>query len=1514
MSGRSDLERAADALRRARARILALERADAAPVAIVGVGLRLPGGVDSLDGLWGAIVGRRDLTGPPPPERRAELAGLELGGDGALHGGWLGEVDRFDAPRFGVGEREAATMDPQHRLLLEAAHAAIERAALGEDELARSRTGVYVGLCNNDYAQRLLREPGDPRIDATFGPGNCYSMAAGRIAYAFGLQGPAFAVDAACASSLLAVHLGVQAIRRGECERALCGGANLLLSPNPSLAFARMGVLSPSGRCRAMDAAADGYLRAEGAVILVLEALERARAAGRPIVAVIHGSAARQSGSGSGVVAPNPGAQEAVIQAALRDAGVAPAEVGLLAAFGSGTALGDLAEVTAIERVFAGDRAPLWLALTKPNFGHSEGAAGATSLLLACAALERRTIPPALQERGPSPRLPWAVARLASEARPWGDPRPIAGVSAFGFSGTHVHVIVGAAPGSGESAELDPVVGAAPGSGESADLDPVVGAGRGVGRDRGPNAHSSGDPASHRRGNFAHSGEPVEASEERPKEGASPRAVTPGGVLNARERGPGAPAPRDAAKIDFAHSSHSAGEAARTPDGSLDGPPGPGPQIPAGAASTSPSPGAHASRDRFDGPGPQIPAGAKAPLSARSEPLLRDDAAALAAYLRARPSLPLAGIAATLARGRAREAVVAGVAIDDRDALLADLDRLAAGERLPPPGDDAPAPPEAPRVALPPRTLERRRHWIDHTPAVVAPAPAPLPDLELLRAAPRPARQAAIARALARLLAAPLGRAVDPAASLAELGVDSLLAVDLLARVREAWGLTVFPGELFAQPSVDGLAELLAGLLEGPREASEAEAAAIARTLALGLRRGRPAPADEPPAGRGLPPPIFVLSTPRSGSTLLRAMLGGHPALFAPPELHLLAFADLADWHGALAPDLLHLGLHQALAGLGLDDPAIEAEVAAWVADRRPIPAIYDALRARVAPRHLVDKSPSYCLDRAILDRAERLFPGARYLHLVRHPVPASRSFVERRMGRLLGGDALGGPRAAEAVWTLGNRNLLEFLEAIGPGRSLRIRYEDLVGDPPATLARIARFLEIEDAPAMRDPHARRFPGEERGVIGDPGFYARRGVDPGLADAWLQEPVTEDMSKETVEIAARLGYRIPAAAGDALATITLDPSIAPRGPAPARPPRRILLTGATGFLGPWLLRALLRRTPAEVIALVRAGDDEAARGRLRAALAPLGGVDEIDGGRVQAIAGRLDRPRLGLDDRRWEALAGEVDLVVHNGAAVNFVRGWSELAAINVGGTEEALRLAAAGRPAGFVHVSTKGVFDPAVHDGEGPLREDDPVRTPTDGALGYQRSKWAAEALVRQAGARGLPVAIARPGRIVGDVDDGALPEGDFMVLFLRGCLEVGALPRLSLAIEASPVDVVAAAIAEIAARDRCLGHAHHLTHPRPIDLAEVATITADLGLPLELVDYRRWRERLLERAAGPGSALAPLLSMFPAHEPARIDDRRLARDQTERALEGADVVWPPMEVILRSSLGYMRRRGWIG
>ena len=367
-------------------------------------------------------------------------------------GGFLEDVDRFDPSFFGISPREAVSIDPQQRLLLETTWEAIERAGLPADGLAGSATGVYVGICGNDYQSMMLAR-GVESLDLYTFLGSAHSASVGRLSYWLGLQGPNMAVDTACSSSLVAVHLACQALRSGECTAALAGGVNLLLTPELTVHFSRLRVLSPTGRCHTFSADADGFVRSEGCGMLVLKRLSEAERDGDPILAVIRGSAVNQDGRSQGLAAPNGPAQEAVIRQALAQAGVSPASIGYVETHGTGTPLGDPIEVQALGAVLGEGRAaedPLRIGSVKTNIGHTESAAGVAGLIKVVLALSHARIPRSLHFTEPNPHIAWSElpVRVASEAAPWernGVPRR-AGVSSFGISGTNAHVVLEEAP------------------------------------------------------------------------------------------------------------------------------------------------------------------------------------------------------------------------------------------------------------------------------------------------------------------------------------------------------------------------------------------------------------------------------------------------------------------------------------------------------------------------------------------------------------------------------------------------------------------------------------------------------------------------------------------------------------------------------------------------------------------------------------------------------------------------------------------------------------------------------------------------------------------------------------------------------------------------------------------------------------------------------------------------------------------------------------------------------------
>jgi acyl transferase domain-containing protein/acyl carrier protein len=451
----SPIKRALLAIEELQARLDAVEKARTEPIAIVGAGCRLPGGVHGPESFWRMLCEGVDAIGEVPADRW----GLEAWYDpdpgtpgrmASRFGGFLEDVDGFDAAFFGLSPREAASMDPQQRLLLEVAWEALEDAGLAAERLLGSRTGVYVGMGSADHA--LLQALGGP-LDTYASTGSNLGVAAGRVAYTLGLHGPVLALDAGCASSLVAVHLACQALRNGEADLALAGGVNALLSPYSSVAISQLRALAPDGRCKTFDAAADGFVRGEGCGLVVLKRLSRALADGDPIRAVIRGSAVNHGGRGTGLTAPNVGAQESVIRAALASAGVQPSQVGLVETHGTGTVLGDPIEVEALARVFGPGRPPrqpLVLGAVKTNLGHLEAAAGIAGLLKAAECLRHGEVPANLHLRAPNPHL--ALSALPALLPTRRTPLPpaeggrVAGVSAFGVGGTNAHVVLAEAP------------------------------------------------------------------------------------------------------------------------------------------------------------------------------------------------------------------------------------------------------------------------------------------------------------------------------------------------------------------------------------------------------------------------------------------------------------------------------------------------------------------------------------------------------------------------------------------------------------------------------------------------------------------------------------------------------------------------------------------------------------------------------------------------------------------------------------------------------------------------------------------------------------------------------------------------------------------------------------------------------------------------------------------------------------------------------------------------------------
>jgi acyl transferase domain-containing protein/acyl carrier protein len=427
------------------------------PIAIIGIGCRFPGSTgpqafwqsirDGVDAITEVPADRFDLNRVYDPD--PTIAGKI----NTRWGGFVEQVDQFDPQFFGISPREAARMDPQQRLLLEVTWEALEDAGQVPEKLTGSQIGVFVGISNNDYGRTQFSDLS--RIDAYAGTGNAVSIAANRISYLFDFRGPSIAIDTACSSSLVAVHLACISLRNGESTLALAGGVNLILSPAITMNFTKAGVMAPDGRCKTFDAGANGYVRSEGAGLVVLKPLSRALADGDPIYAVIRGSAVNQDGRSNGLMAPNPLAQEAVLLEAYRRANVSPGEVQYVEAHGTGTLLGDPIEARALGRVLADGRPPGRLCAigsVKTNIGHCEAAAGVAGLIKVALALKHAEIPANLHFQEPNPHIPFdeLPIRVQTKPGPWSaeDGPALAGVSSFGFGGTNAHVVLQQAPNS----------------------------------------------------------------------------------------------------------------------------------------------------------------------------------------------------------------------------------------------------------------------------------------------------------------------------------------------------------------------------------------------------------------------------------------------------------------------------------------------------------------------------------------------------------------------------------------------------------------------------------------------------------------------------------------------------------------------------------------------------------------------------------------------------------------------------------------------------------------------------------------------------------------------------------------------------------------------------------------------------------------------------------------------------------------------------------------------------------
>lgn len=452
------LQRAVFALKETQTRLDAIERKQREPIAIVGMACRFPGGAVDSDSFWKMLCDGVDAIGEIPSDRWNvdDFFDPDPAVPGKMNsrwGGFLDRIDEFDNHFFAISDREAIRMDPQQRILLELTWEALEDAGLPPSTLRGTKVGVFVGIAISEYGMQLSHDY--QQSDAYVSSGNSLCIAANRLSFALGVQGPSLALDTACSSSLVALHLACQAIRRGECDGAMVGGSQVILTPTGTMNVCKAGFSAPDGRVRAFDAEADGYVRSEGAGMVMLKPLSAALQNRDPIHAVIRGSAVNQNGSSNGLTAPSRTAQEQVLREAYRQSCVSPGQVRFVESQGTGTRLGDTIEALALGNVLGRDRtqgSPCLLGALKTNLGHLEAASGIASIMKTVLVLKHGQVPPNLHFQTPNPDIPFDTLQLEVPHRlmTWPDaPHPrIAGVNAFGFGGSNAHVVLEEPPAS----------------------------------------------------------------------------------------------------------------------------------------------------------------------------------------------------------------------------------------------------------------------------------------------------------------------------------------------------------------------------------------------------------------------------------------------------------------------------------------------------------------------------------------------------------------------------------------------------------------------------------------------------------------------------------------------------------------------------------------------------------------------------------------------------------------------------------------------------------------------------------------------------------------------------------------------------------------------------------------------------------------------------------------------------------------------------------------------------------
>ncbi|NGY63509.1 acyltransferase domain-containing protein [Lentzea sp. NEAU-D13] len=1366
------------------------------PVAIVGMACRYPGGVRSPEDLWRVVADEVDAIGPFPGDRGWDLDALyspDPSVSGTCYtrsGGFLHDAAEFDAGFFGISPREALTIDPQQRLLLETSWEAFEDAGIDALSLRRSRTGVFAGVMYNDYGSRFSgRVP--TLLEGHLGIGSAGSVASGRVAYTFGLEGPAVTVDTACSSSLVALHLAVQSLRAGECSLALAGGVALMASPAVFVEFSRQRGLSVDGRCKAFAASADGTGWAEGVGVLLLERLSDARRNGHEVLAVVRGSAVNSDGASNGLTAPNGPSQQRVIRAALAQARLEPSDVDAVEAHGTGTLLGDPIEAQALIAVHGERSRPLWLGSLKSNIGHAQAAAGVGGVIKMVMAMRHGVLPRTLHVDSPSPHVEWSAGsvELLTSARPWPSvdrPRR-AGVSSFGVSGTNAHVILEAA-----SAQ------------ELSDLAEMIGVGT-----RSPQGARQSESIP-----IAQAGEVSLVA----GAGGVRRVAGAGGVLRVAEAG----------EVPLI-----AGVGEVPPVVAAGGVP-----LVVGAGGV-----------------PLVVGAGEVPLvvSARSAKALR------ARIEQVRDLEPTADVAFSLVTTRAmlehRAVVVGGRVVEG----VADVEGEVCFVF---PGQGA--------------------QWVGMARDLIKAEPVFAQRIRECAEALEPEVEWDLFEVLGNAEALERADVVQPA----------LWAVMVsLAHLWRAGG--VEPKAVVGHSQGEIAAAVTAGALsveDGARIVAR-RSKLIARRLA---GRGGMVVVSELPRD----PRLAVAAINGPGSIVvsgdldaIEAVAGKRiPVDYASHSHHVEELRDdLIRVLDGITPKKAAIEFFSTVDEKWLDTTELNAEY--WYRNVRQTVLFESAMRtlADHGYRKFIEISPHPVLTVAV----EQTVEGAAVTGTLHRDDGGPDRFV-RALGEAF-------VRGVEVDWagmfpgarkvklpTYPFQRRRYWLDANHPAEQPEETAEDLFELVCATTKAVLR-LEDDEFDAAK-------PFKDMGVDSLLAVELRNRV---ATASGRRLPATIVFDHPTpAALAAFLNGGSAITEIDFAEEIALDQDIQPTIRATGEP-REILLTGATGFLGAFLLRDLLDQTTARVHCLVRADDDTTALARLKNNLDWYGLDVDLD--RVRTVRGDLAEPRLGLDEQRFDNLARKIDVVYHAGAQVNWLQPYQDLKAANVKGTEEVLRLAARHRTVRVHYVSTTGVFaqpgGPKSTDAEtGPAEQ-----LPT----GYQQSKWVSEEIVREAQRRGLPVTVYRPDTVCGSQVDGACQTNDFVWRSLKGCLQAKAVPAQAKGLfTIAPVDYVSAAIVGLSMEPR--QDTYHLYNPEPVSLNNLIDRLNHHGYDLEEIPRDQWNDRV---SSDPDNAANALLDVFTAATQA--EELRITYDIEETVEAG----FPCPEItddLLDTCIRFFQRTGY--